>query len=146
MKKFEYEKISIENIQNIMKFGYITEVICDADKQAIIISDEEYALMEKAIQQTIKDVIEPIADAFVKTFEAIAKVAETFNKVIVELAESLTKGMNDKKISKKKFIKLLRSAGMQRNEINKIIKNNRKKYTYLRYYNIISNFQKNKKR
>ena len=32
MKKFEYEKISIENIQNIMKFGYITEVICDGDK------------------------------------------------------------------------------------------------------------------
>ena len=28
MKKIEYEKISIENIQNIMKFGYITEVIC----------------------------------------------------------------------------------------------------------------------
>lgn len=130
MKKIEYEKISIENIQNIIKFGYITEIICDADKQAIIISDEEYALMEKAIQQTIKDVIELIADAFVKTFEAI-----------VELAGSLTKNMN-KKISKKRFIKLLRSAGMQQNEINKIIKNNSEKYTYLRYYNIISNFQK----
>lgn len=146
MKKIEYEEISIEKIQNIMKFGYITEVICDADKQAIIISDEEYALMEKAIQQTIKDVIEPIADAFVKTFEAIAEVAETFTKSIVELAESLAKGISNKKISKKKFIKLLRSAGMQRNEINEIIKNNREKYTYLRYYNIISNFQKNKKR
>lgn len=145
MKKFEYEKISIENIQNIMKFGYITEVICDADKQAIIISDEEYALMEKAIQQVIKNVIEPVADAFTKTFKAIAEVAETITKVIVELAESLTKNMN-KKISKKRFIKLLRSAGMQRNEINEIIKNNREKYTYLRYYNIISNFQKIKKR
>ena len=145
MKKFEYEKISIENIQNIIKFGYITEVIFDADNKEIIISDEEYALMEKAIQQTIKDVIEPVADAFVKTFKAIAEVAETITKVIVELAESLTKNMN-KKISKKRFIKLLRSAGMQRNEINEIIKNNREKYTYLRYYNIISNFQKIKKR
>lgn len=145
MKSFEYKNITIENIQNIIKFGYITEVIFDADNKEIIISDEEYALMEKAIQQTIKDVIEPVADAFVKTFEAIAEVAETFTKAIVELAESLTKNMN-KKISKKRFIKLLRSAGMQRNEINEIIKNNREKYTYLRYYNIISNFQKIKKR
>ena len=143
MKSFEYKNITIENIQNIIKFGYITEVIFDADNKEIIISDEEYALMEKAIQQTIKDVIEPVADAFVKTFEAIA---ETFTKAIVELAESLAKGMSNKKISKKKFIKLLRSAGMQRNEINEIIKNNREKYTYLRYYNIISNFQKIKKR
>lgn len=145
MKSFNYEKISIENIQNIMKFGYITEVICDGDKQEIIISDEEYALMEKAIQQTIKDVIEPVADALAKTFETIAQVAETVTKAIVELAESLTKNMN-KKITKKRFIKLLRSAGMQQNEINQIIKNNTEKYTYLRYYNIISNFQKNKKR
>lgn len=145
MKSFEYKNITIENIQNIIKFGYITEVIFDADNKEIIISDEEYALMEKAIQQTIKDVIEPVADAFTKTFKAIAEVAETITKVIVELAESLTKNMN-KKISKKRFIKLLRSAGMQRNEINEIIKNNREKYTYLRYYNIISNFQKIKKR
>lgn len=56
-----------------------------------------------------------------KHFKAIAEVAETITKVIVELAESLTKNMN-KKISKKRFIKLLRSAGMQRNEINEIIK------------------------
>ncbi len=145
MKSFEYKNITIENIQNIINFGYITEVIFDADNKEIIISDEEYALMEKAIQQTIKDVIEPVADAFTKTFKAIAEVAETITKVIVELAESLTKNMN-KKISKKRFIKLLRSAGMQRNEINEIIKNNREKYTYLRYYNIISNFQKIKKR
>ena len=145
MKKFEYEKISIENIQNIIKFGYITEVICDADKKEIIISDEEYELMEKAIQQTIKDVIEPVVDSLAKTFKAIAEVTETITKAIVELAESLTKNMN-KKITKKRFIKLLRSAGMQQNEINKIIKNNTEKYTYLRYYNIISNFQKDKKR
>lgn len=140
MKKFEYEKISIENIQNIVKYGYITEVICDADKQAIIISDEEYALMEKAIQQTIKDVIEPVADALAETFVTIAQVAETVTKVIVEFAESFDKIM-DKKIAKKRFIKLLRSAGMQQNEINQIIKNNTEKYTYLRYYNIISNFK-----
>ena len=145
MKSFNYEKISIENIQNIMEFGYITEVICDADKKEIIISDEEYALMEKAIQQTIKDVIEPVADALAKTFKVIAEVTETATKAIIELAESLTKNM-DKKITKKRFIKLLRSAGMQQNEINQIIKNNTEKYTYLRYYNIISNFQKNKKR
>ena len=145
MKSFEYKNITIENIQNIIKFGYITEVIFDADNKEIIISDEEYALMEKAIQQTIKDVIEPVADALAKTFETIAQVAETVTKAIVELAESLTKNMN-KKITKKRFIKLLRSAGMQQNEINQIIKNNTEKYTYLRYYNIISNFQKNKKR
>ena len=140
MKKFEYEKISIEYIQNIVKYGYITEVICDADKQAIIISDEEYALMEKAIQQTIKDVIEPVADALAETFVTIAQVAETVTKVIVEFAESFAKIM-DKEITKKRFIKLLRSAGMQQNEINQIIKNNTEKYTYLRYYNIISNFK-----
>ena len=33
MKKIKYKNITIENIQNIMKFGYITEVICDADKK-----------------------------------------------------------------------------------------------------------------
>lgn len=33
------------------------------------------------------------------------------------------------KLTKKKFRKLLQSSGVQRNEINKILKNNREQYT-----------------
>lgn len=51
----------------------------------------------------------------------------------------------NKKISKKRFMKLLQSQGIQRNKINEIVKNNTEKYTYERYYRVLSELSKDKK-
>ena len=59
-------------------------------------------------------------------------------EVTINLCTVISPIMN-KKISKKKFVKLLQSQGVQRNEINKIVQGNKDKYTYLRYYNIVKN-------
>jgi len=37
---------------------------------------------------------------------------------------------------------LLQSNGIQRNDINKIVQGNKEKYTYLRYYDIVTKFKK----
>lgn len=33
MKEIDYEKVTIENAQNLIKTGYVTEIICDADNK-----------------------------------------------------------------------------------------------------------------
>ena len=71
----------------------------------------------KTISQTIetlKKAIEPISKAI---FRAFNEFAEVFKKIIQPKLYS--------KITKKRFIKLLQSEGMQRNEINQIIANNK---------------------
>ena len=67
-------------------------------------------------------------------FDNIKKTVNNFYKVIYFIL--------DKKISKKKFIKLLQSNGIQRNDINKIVQGNKEKYTYLRYYDIVTKLKK----
>ena len=37
---------------------------------------------------------------------------------------------------------ILQSNGIQRNDINKIVQGNKEKYTYLRYYDIVTKFKK----
>ena len=60
-----------------------------------------------------------------------------FNTISKEL-----KYLLNKKITKKRFIKLLQSQGIQRNTINEITKNNKRPYTYARYYEILNKFSK----
>lgn len=54
------------------------------------------------------------------------------------LAEKIIKYQQiSNKLTKKKFRKLLQASGIQRNEINKILNNNRKPYTNDRLKNIL---------
>lgn len=59
--------------------------------------------------------------------EAISNVANEFVKIWDKLKPMLN--FADKKITKKKFKKILQSYGIQRNEINKIILSNTEPYT-----------------
>ena len=153
MRRFEYKNFSIENAELLTKTGCINKIVCDADKRIISISEEEYQEAEKLIKQKITQIIQPIANAFVVT-QIIQPIANAFVETMETMKEAiqpvinavmkLAKELPNKKITKKRFIKLLQSVGIQRNEINKIIKNNKEPYTYLRYYNIASKLSKSK--
>ena len=136
MKKLKYEEFTIENAENMIKTGCINEIICDGDNKVISISEEEYLELEKVFEK-LKESFQPVIEAIC---EVGKKICETFNNVFTDLKNTL-----NKKITKKKFIKLLQSAGIQRNEINKIIENNKEEYTYLRYYKILNKFSKDER-
>ncbi len=136
MKKLKYEELTIENAENMIKTDCITEIICDGDNKTISISEEEYLELEKAFEK-LKESLQLVIAAIC---EVSIKICETFNNVFTNLKNTL-----NMKITKKKFIKLLQSAGIQRNEINKIIKNNKEEYTYLRYYKILNKLSKDER-
>lgn len=61
-------------------------------------------------------------------------ISETLNNMVKEFVKAWERVKPafcflDKKITKKKFMKLLQSHGIQRNQINQIIKNNKEPYT-----------------
>ena len=144
MKKCKYENITIEQAERIIGTGYITELICDADSKTININEEEYLKVEAVIKETLNDVkrtLEPVINTLADAFGTLAEAARSFATTLVGIAESVVKNLSNKKITKKKFIKLLQSQGMQRNEINRIIKNNKEPYTFYRYYNIVKSYQ-----
>ncbi len=133
MKLIKYsEKITIENIENLYKTGYISEIIFDADSKTMNIKEAEYFEVEKAIKK-LSDSIKLVIDTVCKFRK---KMLEALNSIFLKLCNS------NKKITKKKFMKLLQSAGIQRNTINEIVKNNKEPYTYVRYYKTLINFQK----
>lgn len=145
MKKCKYENITIEQAERMIGTGYITELICDADNKTISINEEEYLKVEEIIKETINDVkktLEPVINSLSDAFGTLAETAQSFATVLVGIAESLVRNLSNKKITKKKFIKLLQSQGIQRNEINRIIRNNKEPYTFYRYYNIVVSYQK----
>lgn len=145
MKKIEYENITIEQAERIMEIKYITELICDADNKTININEEEYLKVEMLIKEVInnvKETLEPVINSLSDAFGTLAETARSFAITLVGIAESLAKDLKNKKITKRKFIKLLQSQGIQRNEINKIIRNNKEPYTFYRYYNIAVSYQK----
>ena len=145
MKKCKYENITIEQAERIIGTGYITGLICDADSKTININEEEYLKVEEVIKETINDVkrtLEPVIKSLSDAFGTLAETARSFATTLVGIAETLARNLSNKKITKKKFIKLLQSQGIQRNEINRIIKNNKEPYTFYRYYNIVVSYQK----
>ena len=131
MKSIKYEDITIENIENIMKTGYVTEIFFDGDNKTANIKEAEYIEIEKAFKR-LADSFKPVIEAI---YEIGKKMCDTFNAIFKDL-----KYLLNKKITKKKFIKLLQSEGIQRNTINEIIKNNKRPYTYARYYEILNKF------
>lgn len=136
MKNIKYEDITIENIENILKTGYITEIVFDADNKIVTIKEEEYLEIEKAFKRLV-DSMKPVVDAIC---ELGRKVCESFNLIFKDINNML-----NKKIKKKRFMKLLQSEGIQRNLINEIVKNNKKTYTYARYYEVLMKFAKDEK-
>lgn len=133
MKQINYEELTIESVESIIKTGYITEITFDADNRTISIKEEEYLEIEKAFKQ-LRDSMQPIIDAIC---ELGKRLCDTFNSIFTNLNCAL-----NKKISKKKFMKLLQSEGIQRNTINEIVKNNKRPYTYARYYETLKKFSK----
>ena len=135
MKEFDYNNVTIAAIESLMKAGYISTIICDGDHKKIYLREEEVVTIEKTIGVLIKS----IEEAYTNINNQLKSIVQPiFNNLI----ESLKKAFN-KKLSKKKFIKLLRSKGIHQIEINKIVKDNKEKYTYLRYYTIINDLKNN---
>lgn len=137
MKQLFYEKVTIENIQNLIKTCYVTEIVCDGDNKTINIKEEKLLKVEqifKEIANSLKPVVEAIC-------ELGKKMCDTFNSIFKDINCLLYK-----KITKKKFIKLLQSEGIQRNTINQIIKNNKEPYTYFRFYKILEKLSKDERK
>ena len=130
MKQINYEDITIEMVQALYKTNYITEIIFDADSKTVNIKEDEYLVLEEALNRVVKSV-QLMADAICemgkKIFNACKSVFQNLDVIL------------NKKITKKKFMKLLQSNGIQRNTINEIVKNNKEQYTYARYYKILQN-------
>lgn len=139
MKEISYKNITIGQVQCLNKSGYFSKIICDGDNLKVGLLEEEYIEAEKKIKKLIDGIMKPVVEVF-------EQIANTIAEISADIFDNTKKAVNnfiytilDKKISKKKFIKLLQSEGVQRNEINKIVQGNKEKYTYLRYYNIVKN-------
>lgn len=133
MKQINYENATIADIQSLYKTGYITEITFDADNKKISIKKDEYL--------AIIDVFDKLGNAVQGIVDAICEVG----KKIVESFSLIFQNLNiyrNKKMTKKKFIKLLQSEGIQRNTINEIVKGNKEPYTYMRYYRTLQNLKR----
>lgn len=130
MKQNNYEDVTISDIQTLYKTGYITEITFDADSKTISLKNDECLA---------------IKEVFDKLINAVQKVAEAVCEVGKKMAKSLSlifQNLSNKKLTKKKFIKLLQSEGIQRNTINEIVKGNKEPYTYMRYYRTLQNLKR----
>lgn len=130
MKQINYEDVTIADIQTLYKTGYITEITFDADSKTISLKNDEYLAIKEVFDNLIN---------------AVQKVAEVVCEVGKKMAESLSlifQNLSNKKLTKKKFIKLLRSEGIDRNTINEIVKGNKESYTYMRYYRTLQNLKR----
>lgn len=130
MKQINYEDITIEMVQALYKTNYITEIIFDADSKTANIKEDEYLVLEEALNKVVKSV-QLMADTICEVGKKIYNVCKAVFKNIEVIL--------NKKITKKRFMKLLQSEGIQRNAINEIVKNNKEPYTYARYYQILKN-------
>lgn len=78
-----------------------------------------------------------VAEGIVETVNSLAKVITKIWEDVKPTLFPLLQFQN-KKLTKKKFMKLLQSEGIQRNQINKIIANNKEPYTYKRLYETLN--------
>lgn len=76
--------------------------------------------------------------------ELANKLADAFRNVFNQVYPTLKSVFNfmDKTMTKKKFKGMLQAAGIQRNEINKIVANNKDPYTYRRLSETLNLYKK----
>lgn len=120
----KYSDMKIEEAEIIQKHIQC-EIIFNGDDQEII--------FENIMEEFINNFKEELLNIFEEVYKAAEAIGNTIAKIITTIKEYIIK-LFDKKISKKRFMKLLQSKGMQRNEINHIVKNNKDKYTVWRYF------------
>mgnify|MGYP004496580661 FL=1 len=120
----KYSDMTIEEAEIIQKHIQC-EIILDGDNKEIIFNN--------IIEEFINNFKEGLLNIFEKVCKVVEAIGNTIAKIIITMNEYIIK-LFDKKISKKRFMKLLQSKGMQRNEINHIVKNNKDKYTVWRYF------------
>lgn len=123
-----YKDITIEEAEIIYKTTGCT-LVCDADNMSVKI--------EGVLINTIKDLAHRIVEAVKPIIDKIIEVANKFSEYIYNIF--------NKKMKKKRFIKLLQSRGIQRNQIDNIIVYNKEKYTWFRYITTIPPTIANKK-
>ena len=95
MKSLKYENITVEDIENIIKIGYITEIFFDGDNKTVNIKEAEYMEIEKAFKQ--------LADSFQSVIEAICEIGKIMYNAFNTFFKDL-KYLLNKKITKKKII------------------------------------------
>ena len=107
------------------------EAIYSADGKKIL-------LKEEAIIRRIGEIMQPVIDVVIEAGKVAYNLAQSLANSLIKISQN----MINKKITKKRFMKLLQAGGIQRNEINKIVENSNGKYTYARLYNIIEDYNK----
>lgn len=118
----KYTDMTVEEAEFIHK-NIQCEIVCNGDNQEIIFIFENF----------INNFEEELLNAFEKVCEVVDAIKNIIVKAITTIKEYIIK-LFDKKISKKRFMKLLQSNGVQRNQINHIVKNNKDKYTLWRCF------------
>ena len=129
MIKVDYKDVTIENVQSLYNTRYINEIVFDANNRSVVVNEDGYLKLENVFKELVNSIKHAI--------EAIALLG----KRIINSLYTCIRNILDKKITKKKFVKLLQSQGIQRNRINKIVDNNREPYTYMRYYILMHNLK-----
>ena len=94
-------------------------------------------------------------DNFKKMSEGLNLFAEGYKELMIKLVDVFTTAFHqvwptlksvfnfmDKTMTKKKFKGMLQATGIQRNEINKIVANNKEPYTYRRLYEALKLYKK----
>lgn len=92
------------------------------------------------ISQGISLFAEGLGEIFKNLVDQLKEAIENVNPVISSVSKFYNRTMK-----KKRFMKLLQSYGIQRNEINKIVKNNKEPYTYKRLLETINLYKKERK-
>ena len=123
-----YKDITLEEAKEIYKkTGCI--LVCDADNMSINIEGE--------LVNEIKELIDKLVNAVKPIIDRVVEV--------VKILGGYINNIFNKKIKKKRFIKLLQSRGIQRKQINTTIYDNKEKYTLFRYMTTIPPTIANKK-
>ena len=122
-----YEEITVYELQDIFSTDITADIILDGDRKTVYINSLNIAFknLGNAIVQAFESILSRIVKAWQSLFDAL-------------------KPLMYSKLSKKKFMKLLQSEGIQRNEINKIVANNKEPYTYVRLLQVINEHRKEK--
>lgn len=92
----------------------------------------------------LKDFVEKTSEAIKPVINAISNIANSIVKNFIDVWEQIKPNL-DKQISRRRFIKLLMSQGVQRNEANNIawnIHREKGKYTFLDYLITLKNKEK----